>query len=792
MAKCPRNIAIAFLWLCIPIAARADEGTNPTTAFLKASCYDCHQGDSAEAGLDLSTLPRKLVDDSVAEKWIRVFDRVRSGEMPPPDYEKPAKELRDDFVRKIGTWIYRFEQQEHAKLGRVKARRLTNLQLERTLHDLLGIDVPLAVLMNEEQRVDGFNNIAERQTMSHFQLESHLNVIDAALDAAFQRVTDDPQSKPKEMSPSQFARRDPLRRCREPEIHKNLAVVWTGQTSFYGRIPAAAVRQDGWYRLTVKASGLNIPKDRNVWCSVRSGFCVSGAPKLTWVGSFEAGKKPTTHTFTAWLPRGHMPEIRPADLTLKQARFANGQIGTGEGAVQNVPGVALHSLKVQRIHPGGELATVRKRLFGEMAIRIDHKKHTVRYSGKAKDKVAEPAKQLRRFAKRAFRRPVTEEQLRPYLQMLRTAIADGTEPVQALRSAYRALLCSPRFVYLREPVGQLDDHAIASRLSYFLTGSMPDWELSKLAQEGNLKDPKVLAQQVDRILSGNKLERFVRDFASQWLDLVDIDFTQPARRAFPTFDLVVQNSMLDETHMFLKHLIRNDLPASQLVNAKFTYLNSRLARYYRIEGDFGSELAFAKLGNDSHRGGLLAQGSILKITANGTNTSPVVRGVWVSERIMGQKIPPPPENVPAIEPDVRGTKTIRDMLAKHRSDDACASCHRKIDPPGFALENFDAAGLWRDRYLVGRRKGPKVDSGYELSNGKKFKNFEEFRRLIGSESYPIARNFAEKLMIYGTGAPIQFSDRPAIRKLVMSTEGQQFGLRSLIHAVVSSPVFLQK
>ena len=376
--------------------------------------------------------------------------------------------------------------------------------------------------------------------------------------------------------------------------------------------------------------------------------------------------------------------------------------------------------------------------------------------------------------------------------MLRSAIADGTEPVQALRSAYRALLCSPRFVYLREPVGQLDDHAIASRLSYFLTGSMPDWELSKLAQEGNLKDPKVLAQQVDRILSGNKLERFVRDFASQWLDLVDIDFTQPARRAFPTFDLVVQNSMLDETHMFLKHLIRNDLPASQLVNAKFTYLNSRLARYYGIEGDFGSELAFAKLGNDSHRGGLLAQGSILKITANGTNTSPVVRGVWVSERIMGQKIPPPPENVPAIEPDVRGTKTIRDMLAKHRSDDACASCHRKIDPPGFALENFDAAGLWRDRYLVGRRKGPKVDSGYELSNGKKFKNFEEFRRLIGSESYPIARNFAEKLMIYGTGAPIQFSDRPAIRKLVMSTEGQQFGLRSLIHAVVSSPVFLQK
>jgi hypothetical protein len=403
---------------------------------------------------------------------------------------------------------------------------------------------------------------------------------------------------------------------------------------------------------------------------------------------------------------------------------------------------------------------------------------------------------LQTFVRRAFRRQVGDQEIEPYLEMLRDLVEQGDDPVDALRATYRAVLCSPRFLYFVEPVGPLDDDAIACRLSYLLWNSMPDDELFDLARHGKLSDQQTLHDQVERMLSDPKGARFVKDFASQWLDLVDIDFTEPDRKLYPDFDIVVQNAMLEETCAFLQSLLDSNASVTRLVDADYTFLNSRLARYYGIDGVEGDPLRRVSLTKDSPRGGLLAQGAILKVTANGTNTSPVLRGIWVSERILGTPIPAPPENVPAVEPDIRGAKTIREQLQRHLSDTACAGCHYKIDPPGYALENFDAAGRWRTHYTrieKGRpRRGSEIDASFTLPDGREFQDFDEFRSLLCDRPEPLARNVAEKLMVYGTGAPITFADRPVVDQLVQQTAEEGYGLRSLLHAVVTSPIFLNK
>jgi hypothetical protein len=761
-------------------------------SFVQRNCLDCHQGSDAEAGLDLETLSADLSDPATVQRWVQLFDRVREGEMPPKEAaELDAAELQD-FVETSGSWIRDWQLAEQQELGRVRSRRLTNLQLERTLHDLLAIDVPLARLMPDEPRTDGFTGIADGQSMSHFQLETHLQVVDAALDAAFDRVTDSPQLISKDFTARQIARRNPRQRNRDPEMIDGLAVVWSSRLIFYGRISSTTVPESGWYRVTFTASAVNKPPAHGVWCTVRSGECTSGAPLLSWIGSFEATDEPKELTYDAWIPKGHRLEIRPGDTTLKMGRFNGGQVGAGEGTPQNLPGVALHKMNMQRIYPGGDLDAVRHRLFGDLNVDIDRKSKQIKLV--ADDPARETAEQLRVFARRAFRRPVSEQTLQPYLQMLQQQIAEGTDPIAALRGAYRSVLCSPRFLYFAEAPGPLDPYAVASRLSYLLTGSMPDAELTQLAEAGELRSERVLHQQVDRLLGSPRGQDFVADFAAQWLDLVDIDFTEPDRRMYPQFDIVVQNAMLEETHRFLQSLIDTDAGAVQLIDADHTFLNSRLSRYYGIDGADSDQMQKVSLPRDSHRGGILTQGAILKVTANGTNTSPVLRGIWVSERILGQPIPPPPENVPAIEPDVRGAKTIREMLEKHRADDACASCHRKIDPPGYALENFDPAGRWRDHYVQGGRprKRVPIDPSFKLPDGQHFEDVDEFRNLIAADPKPIARNFAQHVMVYGTGAPISFADRDGIERSVASTETQDYGLRSLIKAVVASPLFLSK
>lgn len=769
-------------------AAGVPEGV---LAFTKRHCVDCHTGDDAEAGLDLTSL--KTIDDpKTFDRWVRIVDRVHDGEMPPADAaDLPPAEAKA-FVAAAGEWLEKHERSEWAQLGRVRARRLTNLQLERSLHAVLGIDIPLAARMPEEPRDEGFTTISEAQSISHFQLEQHLAIVDVALDEAFRRALSPPDRLLREFDGPGLCRTNPKRRCREPENIDDLAVTWSGGPIFYGRLPVTTAKEDGWYRFTVTASGLNVPEEHGIWCTVRTGPCVSSAPLLGWASAFEVGEEPDTWTFETWLPRGHMLEIRPGDTTLKKGRFAGGQVGAGEGTPQKLPGVALHSLVLERIHHDAGDEAIRRLLFGDLEVRMGKSRESSTVS--TDDPPADAARLMQNFARRVFRRPVDASEIEDFVAFVHDSLDKGKPFAAALRGGYRALLCSPRFLYLHETPGTLDDHAIASRLSYFLWNAPPDAELTRLADEGRLRNPQVIREQVERMLDEERGRQFVADFADQWLDLDQIDFTEPDRRLHPTFDVVVQQSMLDETESFLHTMLAEDLDVGHVVDSDFTFLNSRLAGFYGIDGVTGDDMQRVALLPEHHRGGLLTQGTILKVTANGTTTSPVLRGVWVSERLLGVEIPPPPQGVPAIEPDIRGAKTIREQLAKHKNDSACASCHVKIDPPGFALENFDPAGRWRVKYPVGNKpnRGPVVDPGYDMPDGRHFDDVAEFRELVLTNRERLAANVAEKMLAYGTGAPVSYADRLAVDAIVEESAKSNHGFRSILHAVVTSPVFLSK
>jgi hypothetical protein len=289
---------------------------------------------------------------------------------------------------------------------------------------------------------------------------------------------------------------------------------------------------------------------------------------------------------------------------------------------------------------------------------------------------------------------------------------------------------------------------------------------------------------------------FVADFCDEWLDLQMIGFTEPDPKLYPGFDAIVQNAMLSETWTTVETMIHENRSVAELFDADHTYLNSRLARFYGIDGVEGDEIRKVNVDQDSHRGGLITQGSVMKVTANGSNTSPVIRGVWVAERMLGTPIPPPPANVPAIEPDIRGSKSIRELLAKHRSQDSCATCHVKIDPPGFALENFDPSGRWRDRYLRladGRReRGAEIDAGYTMPDGREFKSLDEFQKLVAAEPRVLAVNLAEELLTYGTGAPISFADRTVVEQIADQAAESGYGFRSILYGVIESPTFQSK
>jgi hypothetical protein len=393
------------------------------------------------------------------------------------------------------------------------------------------------------------------------------------------------------------------------------------------------------------------------------------------------------------------------------------------------------------------------------------------------------AQRLEAFAEKAFRRAPLEGELAPIQRLVAGKLDEGVEPLHALQLGCQAILCSPGFLYLNLGEGELNEVAMASRLSYFLWSSPPDLALLKLAATGKLRSD--LSAQVTRMLADSRSDRFVRHFVRRWLDLDNIGTMPPSEDFLEYYRDNLETAMRKETETFFRHVLDNNLSLREFLDADYSFLNRELALHYGVEGVQGNELQRVSL-KGSRRGGLLGHGAFLTASANGVDTSPVVRGIYVLEKLLGYTPPPPPPDVPAIEPDIRGAVTIREQLVKHRESATCAECHRKIDPLGFALENFDAIGGWRDKY---EEKTP-IDSAGKLPGGNLFRTVPEFRKLLVDRQDQFNRCLTEKLMTYALGRELEVGDRPSVDEILTELDGKKGGLRELIRLVILSKPFL--
>ena len=428
---------------------------------------------------------------------------------------------------------------------------------------------------------------------------------------------------------------------------------------------------------------------------------------------------------------------------------------------------------------------------------------------------------LRRFINLASRQPISDEIILKYERLVLARLAGDDSFAAAMLAGYKAFLCSGHMIYVQEPKRADDHFAIASRLSHFLTNSRPDSQLSRHAKQGQLRHADTLRAETDRLIDGSGFDRFVRHFTGYWLELRNIHRDEPDIRRFPEyrFDSYLVESMERETQALFKAMVRENLPARVLVKASFIFANDRLSKHYNLPLLTGSTMRKVSLPDDSPYGGMLTQAAILKITSNGTSTSPVVRGAWIMDRLIGQPPPEPPASVPAVEPDIRGATTIRELLALHAESESCAGCHARFDPVGVALENFDIFGSWRSRYrslgslepdekITVDQKNSRIagidraghdfsytlagtiDASGQLLDARSFQNVTELKEILASNDRQLARNLLHQFTVYSTGTPVRFSDRAEIETMLDSCADNGYRVRDLLHALVSGRIFL--
>lgn len=808
--------------------------------FFKTYCNACHTGakPKGEFALDAKSLSNDFLDPATRGKWKEVVNVLNSHEMPP----KAAKQqptAKD--VAGVVDWVT--DQAVKAELARretaIVLRRLNRDEYKNTVRDLIGLDFDVAGFP-QDPPAGGFDNNGGALTMSPLHLETYLNAARQILDRAL--VEGD---RPKGIKWRFDPKVGPADRTRLKLDAKNNPIVNGGNNKQDGdwvvlhhdswdkhvgsrdfQVPAA-----GNYVIRVKMAGV-VPKREDV---VRTADAIlkkrrdeqdQRNPKGTkfsqqqYERDLEHFKNDRMYDYGP--PRAKLTlQLGPQPRTVAEfdadgtpekprvhefvARFTTEKAGVGFEYAYSIPRVlenfwmqgrdefARPELMIDWFEIEGPVydawpPTSHTRILFDSPLRqSDERKyaHAV----------------LAKFMRTAYRRPVTDAEVSAKLKHFDAAKADGLSFVEAIKRPLTAVLVSPHFLFLAEPAGEragraLTDHELAARLSYFLWSSQPDEELSKLADAGKLADKAERLRQVERMLKDAKSEAFVTNFAGQWLHLREVGTNPPAPDLYPQYDRHLETSIVRESEAFFREILANDLDVKNFIRSDFVTVNERLARFYGIPGVRGDQFRKVPVSGGVHRGGIVTQASVLTITSNGTRTSPVKRGTWILKTLLGIDPGLPVANAGEIAPKVPGIDkaTVRKRLEIHRQLDQCARCHNKIDPLGFALENFNAAGEWRDQEGFGykgrvERNDPKIDASSEMIDGTKIVGVDGLQQAMLKQEDLFLTCLASKLMTYALGRELGLADQPTVKAVVAGTKADGRTLRAMVRQVAASEPF---
>lgn len=751
--------------LAVELETRLADDVRP---LLKQYCYECHANGKKKGGVSLDG-PGGIDDImTMAEDWLTVIEVINTGLMPPETKPQPTAHEKLTIQQWVDDATDYYPADAKPDPGWYTIHRLNRSEYRNTLRDLLGIDPAkhdLAEHLPSDDTGYGFDNIADVLSMSPLQLEKYLDAAERAIELSLgSSVANAPR---------------PLRKLERSNVGEDLdgggQGLWANGT-ISGKYDFAS---DGEYELVVLAYG-----------SKAQGV----GPQITVsVG----GKELETVTITA------------GDRDPPQAVTIKAKVGRGEQIIavsfdndivvgNEDRNLWLKSITVQGPAPDDKGRPIRDEIFFiKPTADADGKRLPDVEPGARRVTEVQAAREvIERFATRAFRRPVEAGEVAALLRLYREAREQGDDYESAVKLALTATLVSPNFLYRsisnprpneRDFVYELSDYELASRLSYFLWSSMPDDRLFDLARARKLSDPDELRRQVRRMLMDPKSDALVENFAGQWLLLRKLDGLQMDPAKFPAFDDELREAMRTEAELFFADILRRDLSVLTFIDSDSTFLNERLAEHYGVRGVRGDAFRPVQLPADSPRGGVLTMGATLTVTSEATRTSPVKRGDYVLSQLMGTPPPPPPPDVPPLE---QATKTVgedaplRQQLAAHVADPNCAVCHKRLDPIGLAMENFDAVGVWRTI-----EAGKPIDATGELPGGVRFDGPVELKRVMLSRGDQFVQNLSEKMLIYATGRGTEPFDRPTIQKITQSVEDQQYRMQSLIEAVVLSDAF---
>lgn len=816
-----RNWTFAFpiflAWLVaaqLPMAHGAE--SNPLE-YVRDHCIRCHGADKQKADRRFDALSAEISDHQTAEQWQEILDVINLGEMPPEDESQPPAKETKRFVATVTSQIEK--AREHlASLGQGQFRRLNRSEYRNTIRDLLGVNMesfdPTASFPADD-RMDGFENIGERLVLSDYLMQCYLEAASRSIDKALQSrevVAPIEVTMPAE----EFSKRKYLFRPEQAFIvnptgkfvdvaHSDPSLPRLHAKGFQG-VPA-----DGYYTIRVQAEGIHrehpypqdaLQVDRDE--PIRMQIIVTN-PNVAPAGKGQnstdrivatvslADHQSKIYECRTWMDKGFVPVIR----------YANGPINFRASLVKLVrkfhpETITSNWLDVFSTKPSEIPDAWMSDVYQGPRMRIHQLQIAGPETGDASrmDLLADKhPRSLSSFLFHAFRRPPLESEVARYQKFYQSRRATGESQESAFLTTCKAILCSPNFIYVETPpeVESGGDGAfrLASRLSYFLWSSMPDDELLEAATSGKLNDPQTLLAQTRRLLRDPRAEALIVNFTNSWLRLNELGAMPPDPRKFSSYhDRQLEPLMRRETQLFFAEILQKNLGIEHFIDSDFTFANRDLAKHYGLPTVPGEEFRRIILPAPSLRGGLLGHASILTATSNGVETSPVNRGIWVLENILGSPPPPPPPDVEPLEPDIRGATTIREQLAKHRSIETCAECHRKIDPIGFALESFDPIGSLRFTYRdsAGKSAGA-VDPTGTLPTGEAFADIAELKKLLLKQKTQFAHCLTEKMLTYGLGREIGFQDRPIVEAVVDELAARGYGLCDLVELVVLSDAF---